>query len=162
MQILKPFPLSHVALYAKGWYRKSDNIFEDLRKILEFDNYTPFTNADVVTILLRNYESSIKVSLVGFINEIHPTNSWKTGYMTQESMFKKEGKEFDLYESIIYKILSDVRFLSVNEWIPKIPRYNKDFKRPDSISLRDIYNHFVKSKIDEQFRKSYSYSSQSI
>ena len=36
------FKLSHVVLYAKGWYQKSDDIWKDLKKILNLDDYSPF------------------------------------------------------------------------------------------------------------------------
>jgi hypothetical protein len=34
------FELTNVVLYAKGWYLKSDDIWEDLKNILKLDNYT--------------------------------------------------------------------------------------------------------------------------
>jgi len=34
MELKTQFYLSHVALYAKGWYKKTENIFEDLKHIL--------------------------------------------------------------------------------------------------------------------------------
>jgi hypothetical protein len=144
MEVIKPFPLGHVALYAKGWYRKTDDIFSDLRKILEFDDYTPYTNSDVVVILLRNYEQSIKIRLIDFVNEIHPLSCWKVGYYPNEGNFRKTDGDYDLYKALIYKILSDVRFLSSDQWIVKTPRYSKDFKRPDNITLKQVIDRFNK------------------
>ena len=52
------FKLANVVLYAKGWYKKSDDIWEDLKKILEFDNYTPFTKMDVYSIIVTAFQES--------------------------------------------------------------------------------------------------------
>ena len=52
----KLFPLTNVVLYAKGWYKTTDNIWEDLKKILELDDYTPFSNNDIYSILISSFE----------------------------------------------------------------------------------------------------------
>jgi hypothetical protein len=48
MRIKKPFRLSHVALYSKGWYETSDDVVSDLIKILNLDDYSPFDKNDVL------------------------------------------------------------------------------------------------------------------
>ena len=52
------FKLTNVVLYAKGWYKKSDDIWEDLKKILELDNYTPFTKIDIYSIIATAFQES--------------------------------------------------------------------------------------------------------
>ena len=52
------FKLTNVVLYAKGWYKKSDDIWEDLKKILELDNYTPFTKTDIYSIIVDAFQES--------------------------------------------------------------------------------------------------------
>jgi hypothetical protein len=37
------FKLTHVVLYAKGWYNSSDDIYADLKEILKLDDYTPLS-----------------------------------------------------------------------------------------------------------------------
>jgi len=58
MIVKEPIYLSHTVLYAKGWYNKTSDVIEDLKKILELDNYTPFTQTDVVSILTVEYMRS--------------------------------------------------------------------------------------------------------
>ena len=45
--------LKHTALYAKGWYLKTD-IVEDMKKILRADGYIPDNYADIINILINN------------------------------------------------------------------------------------------------------------
>lgn len=84
------FKLSHLALYAKGWYNRSDNIWEDLKKILCLDGYTPFTNGDVYSIILGKVQecpsyrwTELREVLIG----IHPNNCWKFGYYVKNNSF---------------------------------------------------------------------------
>lgn len=54
MEEIKKFPLSHTALYCKGWYEVSKNPFDDLRKTLTADGYSGefFSDSDIVSLLL--------------------------------------------------------------------------------------------------------------
>lgn len=145
MILKEKFYLSHVTLYAKNWYRKTDSVFEDLRKVLILDDYTPFTDADVLVILLKAYERSFQVSLIDFINDVHQSNCWKVGYYVKGFDWVKNQenlKEYDLYTAIVYKILSDIRFLNNTQWVIKIPRYSKDFKRPEHITIKTVMEFF--------------------
>ena len=99
--------LKHTTLYAKGWYEKTDNIFADLKKILTLDDYTPFTEVDVLYILLNEYQKikGTNFNLLTFVSDIHPNNCWKIGYDIK-------AKEYDYYTVIIYLVLSEFRILS--------------------------------------------------
>ena len=46
------FKLTNLVLYAKGWYLKTDDLWADLKNILELDNFTPFNNRDIYSIIL--------------------------------------------------------------------------------------------------------------
>jgi len=138
MKIKNKFPLSHVTLYSKGWYNHSENIIFDLIKILELDNYSPFDQRDVVSIIMHRYEESFDIDMVNFINDIHPFNCWKVGYYTNRYEWVKDHQtlpEYDIYTAIIYKILSDIRFLTNTEWEIKLPKYSKENKRPENITI---------------------------
>lgn len=132
------FTLHHVVLYAKGWYQKSDDIWEDLKKILEFDNYTPFTKMDVYSIIVTAFqESNIYriTELKEVLNGIHPDNCWKYGYnCTKET--------YDMSTAVMYYILSSIRFIDNTQWIPKVPKYNKVTPRPKDIELKSVIDHF--------------------
>lgn len=144
------FPLSHITLYAKGWYNRSEDIISDLIKILALDNYTPYDKNDVVLILLGAYEKSFDVRLVDLINSIHKYNCWKVGYYTKNAEWLKEYEtlpEYDMYTAVIYKILSDLRFLDKKDWVVKFPKYSKENQRPNNITIPTLINHFVKTNL---------------
>lgn len=144
MTVKEPIYLSHVVLYAKGWYSKTNDVIEDLKKILELDDYTPFTEADIVSILTNCYNRCFNIDLRDFINEIHPFNCWKSGYYTNQYMLKDNESlpEYDMYNAVVYKILSDFRFIENKDWKIKTPKYSKSNPRPKSVEIRQIYQQF--------------------
>ena len=80
---MNKFKLSHVVLYAKGWYKITDDIWEDLANILVLDNYNPWNKSDVFSIIISAFQSSgiyriteLKEVLV----RISPSECWKFGY----------------------------------------------------------------------------------
>ena len=145
------FPLSHTVLYAKGWYEKTDNIWEDLKKILVLDNYTPFTKNDVFYILVSRFQelncrqSELREVLIG----IHPQECWKVGYYTKEVedwAIKEEQdtlKDYDMPTATIYYILSYLRFLGKDGWVEKTPNY-KLYPKPKNISTKKVIEMFNK------------------
>lgn len=136
MKSIKPFKLSHVTLYAKGWYNKSNDVYTDLLNILKLDDYTPFENNDVIRILLYNYEESFNIKLIDFISDIHESNCWKVGY--------PKDLKYDLYTAIIYKILFDIKYIEDKNWIVKCPKYSKENPRPSNIELKKVIEVFNK------------------
>ncbi len=141
----KVFPLTHLVLYAKGWYKKTDNIWEDLKKILELDDYSPFTDNDVYSIIVSRFsefdcrQSELKEVLFN----IHPNQTWKYGYWTKHNKFMKENIEYDMPTAVIYYILSSLRDLDRDKWIPKIPKYTK-YPKGETITINKVYEHFCK------------------
>lgn len=147
------FKLSHVVLYAKGWYEKTDNVWEDLKKILVLDNYTPFTNSDVFSIMVSSFQkidcrqSELREVLFG----IHPSECWKVGYYVKENKdwARKEEQDslpnYNMPTATIYYILSYLRFIDRENWEEKIPNY-KFYPKPKNISNKKVKEVFKKCK----------------
>lgn len=134
----KVFGLTNLILYAKGWYKKSDNLIEDLKKILELDNYSPFSKNDVYSIILNHFSrwDHNSTELITILSGIHPDNCWKIGYN-----YKENNLEYDLVEASIYYVLSSVRFIDDNYWVVKTPKYSKFPKNP-TISTKQVVKIF--------------------
>ncbi len=135
MQTKEKCNLSHTILYSKGWYNKTNDVIEDLKRILCYDDFQPCDKNDIISILISSYEKSIDIRLINLISEIHPENCWKIGYHYEDG-------KYDYYTAVIYKILSDFRFLNNKNWIPRVPKYSKTEKRPDDISLSSVIERF--------------------
>lgn len=148
------FKLTNVVLYAKGWYKTTDDIWEDLKKILELDNYTPWDKNDVYSILLSATQASniyrwteLKEVLMG----IHPNNCWKYGYYCKSNAdwstanSSKELPDYDMPTAFVYYVLSNLRFMENKYWNPAVPKYTKYPKKPN-ITINQVFNFFVKNK----------------
>lgn len=137
------FKLSHVVLYSRGYYNKSGDIWTDLKQILQYDDYTPFSNNDVFWIITNSFE---KADLGGYTNTllqtligIQQTECWKYGYeCTKET--------YDMATATMYYILSTIRFIDRTKWDPKVPKYNKITPRPKNIALKTIIEFFNTKK----------------
>jgi hypothetical protein len=144
------FTLSHVVLYAKGWYQKSDNVWEDLKQILEYDNYTPFDKMDVYSIIINaTQKSNIYrwTELREVLDGIHPKNCWKVGYYVKDNVgwcnkAVADLPDYDMPTAFIYYVLSNLRFIDSTKWTIKIPKYTKEFRRPKHITLKSVIDHF--------------------
>lgn len=144
------FPLSHTVLYAKNWYKHTGDVFEDLKKILELDSYTPFTNGDVFSILVNNVEKFdyCKFELRQILTGIHPKECWKVCYYTNEHTwikdFEKQPK-YDYETAVVYYILSTLQFLETAKWKPITPKFTKYPKNPE-LTTKQIIEQFNKKK----------------
>jgi hypothetical protein len=145
------FNLSHVTLYSRGWYNRTDNVWEDLMEILKLDGYTPFTYNDVYNILIGAFQkiegerfNELREVLIGII----PTECWKIGYIhngNKGHWSKIEGnfKDYDMQTAVIYYILSSIRFMDNLNWKKVTPKYSKDNRKPKHIStqyLIEVFN----------------------
>lgn len=131
----KVFPLSNVVLYAKGWYKTIDDVWEDLKKILVLDDYTPYHNGDVYSILMSSFEKfEIRNSeLREVLSSINPQECWKVGYYTKDHTWAEDyqnAKEYDMPTAFIYYVLSTLRFIDNDQWKPITPKYSKHPKNP--------------------------------
>ena len=146
----KIWTLSHTVLYAKGWYKASEDIFEDLKKILELDGYMPFTKGDVINILLLEAEDfehqafNLREIIIG----IHPKECWKVGYYTNEHTLIKDFENLPKYDyetAIVYYILSTLSFLETAKWYVVTPKFTKYPKNPE-LTTKQIIEQFNKKK----------------
>ena len=148
------FKLTNVVLYAKGWYLETDDVWEDLKKILKLDDYTPYTKGDVYNILLNAVQESkiyrwteLREVLIG----IHPTNCWKVGYYVKENYHwanqpKEELPSYEVETAFIYYLLSNLRFMDSNNWNPQMPKVTK-YPKAEHITICTLYEHFCKKKL---------------
>jgi hypothetical protein len=148
----RTFKLTNFVLYAKGWYHETDDIWTDLIKMLNLDGFSPFDKSDVYSILLSAVQDSqiyrwteLKEVMYG----IHPNNCWKFGYYVKQNCrwsIKSESElpEYELPTAFVYYVLSNLRFISSEHWIPKMPKYTK-YPRAKDITIRKIYDHFDKN-----------------
>jgi hypothetical protein len=152
----KKYKLSNLVLYAKGWYHKTDDVWVDLFKILELDDYTPFTKEDIFSIIVSSLEKTnfeyrfndLKEVLFG----IYPSECWKVGYYVKENSNwsnkpKEELPDYDMPTAFIYYVLSNLRFLSNEHWIPKVPQYKK-YPKAKHITYKNVFEHFNSVKIN--------------
>lgn len=139
----KVFPLSNVVLYAKGWYKTTDDVWEDLKKILILDGYSPYHNCDVYSILMSTFEKfDVRGSeLREVLSGIHPDQCWKVGYYTKDHTWvdgSNNAKEYDMPTAFIYYVLSTLRSIDKEQWKPITPKYSKHPKNPDIETKRII------------------------
>jgi len=145
------FKLTNVVLYAKGWYKQTDDVFADLIKVLELDNYSPFDKMDVYSIIISATQNSQLyrwTELKEVLNGIHPGNCWKYGYYTKDNASwtttpKEQLPEYDMPTAFIYYVLSNLRFIDKTQWNPSIPKVTK-YPKADHITIKSLYESFVK------------------
>lgn len=130
----------HIYLYAKGHYLVK-NLVEDLRLICaeRCGNYNTkygnIYNLEEVekckvsvkdTVLVMTYIIYPYIQKTGlgvfleFINDIHPRNTWKVGYMNKQSDIagnkeKDDYSDYDYFTAILYKYCSILRNLTIQE-----------------------------------------------
>ncbi len=129
--------LKNVCLYAKNHYQKSDNIWEDLKKMLELDDYITFNSNDIYQIIRNEVQTYIleaksnqNYKITAFLDGLNPSECWKIGYYTKDYVYKNEEKEtlsnYNYEEATIRSALSLIRFASKEdlgweEWIKSNP-----------------------------------------
>jgi hypothetical protein len=118
----EPFLLKHTALYAKHWYFRSENIWEDLTKTLYADDYISECKDDTLRCLIRNYvkiipeEKSKSDIIYSLISGILPSDCWKCGYYTKEHNWFKNSNFTNIYdtrEAVVRFILSEISLMDV-------------------------------------------------
>ena len=144
------FPLSHTVLYAKNWYKRTEDIFEDLKKILELDGYSAFNKRDVFQILVNKAENfdHHELKLRQVLEGIHPKVCWKVGYYTNECTWIKDFEtypEYNYITAVVYYILSILSSLETGRWCDVTPKFTKYPKNP-KITTKRIIEQFNKKK----------------
>ncbi len=153
------FELQHVALYTKGWYDRSDNIWYDILKCLQGDNrlgwidlkepISQSTKDDILSIIIRNVAPMFNKELKDFAHdlvfEINPATCWRYGYYhTGHTWTKKDKlKGYDYQEATLWYFLSKIQgeLLSNLESLPDpddkiLPVGEERLKRFSSMKFR--------------------------
>lgn len=149
---MKKFKLSHVVLYAKGWYHQTDDIWRDLRFALTLDDYSGefFSKKDIVRKLLRDCSelSSNAFSMDQIYCGIQKNQTHMKGYIHKESpayIVENNDKELDEYDmdvAIVKYLIAELRFIKSDEWEAAKPIYGKGLGKPYNIK---------KSRVEEMF-----------
>lgn len=144
--------LKHVALYSKHWYKRSDDVWADLIKCLEADDYTPQTKYDVLSIIINNVAPlfnkwDIERYTIDLISAISPQNCWKHGYYTKDHTLAVERwpelayKNYDYYEATLWYFLSKLSNSTITELggLPKPSKSVLPLKKYDKIAKHEVH-----------------------
>jgi len=123
------FPLQHVALYTKGWYDRSGEIWRDILKCLIADKYldwntpnaiiTAGVKQDILSTIIRHVTPLFKKELKDFAHdlvfEIDPHTCWRYGYyhkghtwIVNKNGYESLG-EYDYQEATLWYFLSKIQ-----------------------------------------------------
>lgn len=154
---MEKFKLFHVALYAKGWYKRENKktIWEDLRVILSLDGYCGkhMEKGDIVGNILNHcqrLDMRAFKELTAFADGISRSYCWKHGYYTTDHTWairKKEVlPEYDYYEAIVRYCLSNIQCADMKELcvitnLP-MPDYKNGLPRKNGISDKKLKEMF--------------------
>jgi len=118
--------LKNVTLYAKGKYHKSGDIWADVKKCLEGDDYTPETKVDILSIIIAQMsricfkDKGIDTIMLEVYNSIRPEQTnIETGYTHRQSKYLIQRNDsivnYDVNEAILWYYLTKIRFLTVSD-----------------------------------------------
>ncbi len=125
------YKLSHVVLYAKDFYVKSEDVWKDLISILEIEGYTVCSKKDVYEIIINSIEKKEFDyrfnDLREVLRNITPEECWKFGYYTKEHTWADidNKPDYDMQTAFIFYVLCNLRMLETKYWIVKLPNYTK-------------------------------------
>lgn len=139
---IKPFPLTHVALYAKNWYKRTDNIWADLSLCLEADGfvgYDGYEHRERCNMALLIYHKVMPLLPANrfdeFIRSISPQECWKVGFYTKDHTWYSKSKfvEYEYWQAVVMTLLSmicsmEASYLGLDKetFKPTIPELKKD------------------------------------
>lgn len=131
MKKITDFPFNDVVLYAKGWYQRTDNIFEDIKKCIEEDNiyniWPNMSSRDICSYMLRCLDK-----IYTYLDDNDKRNGrWLCSHAAFldkiEHNMRFRGNTYE--EAIVYTILSILGELSIDEIELKKPKYGKGRRR---------------------------------
>lgn len=131
MKKITDFPFNDVVLYSKGWYERTNNIFDDIKKCIEEDNiYNTWDNMsprDICSYMLRCLDK-----IYTYLDDNDKRNGrWLYSHAAFldkiEHNMKFYNKTYE--EAIVYTVLSILSELSVDEIELKKPKYGKGCRR---------------------------------
>ena len=146
--------LRHVVLYAKHWYKRSKDIWADIKKCLTADGFSGdiFDKNDCLNILVNALEKLVKGKdrqIQAILFGIRPEACWRYGYYTKEHAWAlrtlKEGEELPDYNqdvAIVYYCFSHFMSLDKEEWNVGAPDFKNCLPRGEGITGKDVITHF--------------------
>lgn len=131
---MEKFKLNHTLLYAKNWYKKSDDIIKDLQKTILADGYgwDEIGKADIAELLLnkcKRIDIPAFNDLTEFARGINPRHTNRVGYYQKEcwvlpNYIKEEDLEdYDIDLAITYYCLSSLGLLGRKYFNELTPDY---------------------------------------
>ena len=149
---MEKFKLSHVAMYAKGWYKRRDNIWHDMRKCLTADGYSGevFSKYDTLMIIMIKFEkiprNANRSILSEFYNGIKPSQCWKHGYYTKDHTWAKDYQslpEYNIDEAALRYCLSEIALLGREDFNIVKPDYKNCLPRPNDYKKETFEKFFA-------------------
>lgn len=131
MKKITNFTYNDVVLYAKGWYQRTDNVFNDIKECIEEDNYyitwDKMSPKDICGHMLRCLDK-----IYDYLdNDDKKNGRWLCSHAAFlekiEHNIKFYGNTYE--EAIVYTVLSILAGLSVDEIELKAPKYGKGRRR---------------------------------
>lgn len=153
---MKKFPLKHLLLYSKGWYKtfnpnsKNKTIWDDMKAVFTADGFSGehMSRNDMISILLGRCQELTDVrgfELRYFVEGISKEDSWKSGYFVKDSCVNPTEEEYDYLTAILYYCLSQIRFMD-NSYYDKLPRpdYKNCLPKRNGITEKTLKDFFDK------------------
>lgn len=131
MEKITNFTYNDVVLYAKGWYQRTDNVFNDIKECIEEDNYyitwDKMSPKDICGHMLRCLDK-----IYDYLDDDDKKNGrWLCSHAAFlekiEHNIKFYGNTYE--EAIVYTVLSILAELNVDEIELKAPKYGKGRRR---------------------------------
>ena len=142
MEKVEKFELTHLVLYAKGWYYKTGDIWDDVKKIVELDGYSYFSKKDAYHLILTKFSKLdiVGSSLVEVVKNLGISDCWRHGYYVKEQTWIVNNDnlpEYDMETSVLYYILSTLCVMDNDRWNPQKPNYDM-YPKNDNIKLKNV------------------------
>lgn len=129
----KVFTLGHVALYAKGWYKRSEDFWKDMSILFEADGYLQnLQKFDIYRNLITKLDKMGIREMEPFqlLDGINPAESWRFGYVTKGNYSfgfikgdKDSAPEYDFIEAVTRYCLHVIAFLKTDKICSLSPNF---------------------------------------
>ena len=131
MKKITDFPFNDIVLYAKGWYERTDNVFEDIKKCIKQDNHynvwDGMSKRDICSLMLRCLDK-----IYSYLDE--DDKKCQRWLYSHAAFLEKIEHNMNFYgntyeEAIVYAVLSILAELTIDEIELKAPKYGKGYRR---------------------------------